>query len=205
MPEGLTDDLRAELSDRWSQPHRRHHDVEHLNDVLAAVDILADGGPSFDRDAVDLAVWFHDAVYEIGRDDNEEQSAALAHERLADSSLRDEVVRLVLLTRTHAVAPGDLNGAVLSDADLSVLASSPERYARYAAAVREEYASIPDDVFRPARARVLAALLDGTVFHTERGAKLWEERARANVTAEIRALRGAIPRTISPGADVPVR
>lgn len=95
MPEGLTDDLRAELSDRWSQPHRRHHDVEHLNDVLAAVDILAAGGPSFDRDAVDLAVWFHDAVYEIGRDDNEEQSAALAHERLADSSLRDEVVRLV--------------------------------------------------------------------------------------------------------------
>lgn len=186
----LSDALRAELLDRWSEPHRRHHDVEHLNDVLSAVDLLGDGGQAFDRDAVVLAVWFHDAVYEIGRDDNEDRSAELARERLAGSPLCDEVVRLVLLTKTHTVAVGDVNGAVLSDADLSVLASSPHRYERYAQAVRAEYAAIPDDVFRPARARVLAGLLDGAMFHTPRGRELWEGRARVNVTAEIRALTG---------------
>ena len=186
----LSDELRAELLTRWSEPHRRHHNVEHLYDVLAAVATLADDGPAFDHDAVDLAVWFHDAVYEIGRDDNENRSAELARERLTTSPLRDEVVRLILLTTSHTVAADDVNGAVLSDADLSVLGSPPERYTRYANAVRAEYASIPDEVFRPARARVLTALLDGAMFHTARGRELWEDRARANVTAEIRSLTG---------------
>lgn len=142
----------------------------------------------FDREPVDLAVWFHDAVYVIGRDDNEDRSADLAAELLATSPWRDEVVRLVLLTRTHRAAHDDVNGAVLSDADLSVLGATPKRYAEYADAVRREYAEVPDDVFKPARARVLAALLEGTVFHTDPGRRLWEDRARANLTAEIRAL-----------------
>jgi predicted metal-dependent HD superfamily phosphohydrolase/1-acyl-sn-glycerol-3-phosphate acyltransferase len=188
MPSALSDELRDELLDRWSEPHRTHHNVAHLREVLAAVGLLADKGLVFDRDAVDLAAWFHDAVYDIGRDDNEERSADLARERLASSSVRDEVARLVLLTKTHLPADGDVNGAVFSDADLSVLGSDPTRYARYARAVREEYAAIPDDVFARARTRVLTALLDGSVFHTQAGRDLWEDRARSNLTGEIEDL-----------------
>ena len=73
---------------------------------------------------------------------------------------------------------------MLSDADLSVLAAPALRYRQYADAVREEYASVPDDVFRPARARVLAALLDGPIFHTEAGRQRWEAQARRNVGEE---------------------
>ena len=188
VPSGLSDDLRAELLARWSEPHRRHHDVAHLQEVLDAIGELAGSGMSFDRDAVELAAWFHDAVYDIGRDDNEDRSAELARDRLADSAVRDEVVRLVMLTKSHGVPDDDVNGAVLSDADLSVLGATPQRYARYAQAVREEYASIPDDVFKPARARVLGALLDGSLFHTAAGRELWDSAARRNVTEEIRAL-----------------
>ena len=57
----------------------------------------------------------------------------------------EEVVRLVLLTAGHEVEPGDRNGAVLVDADLSILGAPPERYARYAADVRAEYAHVDDD------------------------------------------------------------
>jgi len=156
--------------------------------VLDAIGVLAGRGLPFDRDAVELAAWFHDAVYDIGRDDNEDRSAELAHDRLADSPVRDEVVRLVMLTKSHGVASDDVNGAVLSDADLSVLAGTPQRYARYAQAVREEYASIPDDVFKPARAKVLTALLNGSLFHTAVGRELWDSAARRNVTEEIRVL-----------------
>jgi len=113
---------------RWSETHRKHHTVTHVHEMLDAIGLLADAGIEFDREAVELAAWFHDAVYEIGRDDNEDRSAELARELLASSPFRDEVARLVLVTKTHEVADDDVNGAVLSDADLSVLGSDAFRY-----------------------------------------------------------------------------
>jgi predicted metal-dependent HD superfamily phosphohydrolase len=98
------------------------------------------------------------------------------------------VARLVLATKSHKVDTGDINGSVLSDADLSVLGAPALRYRQYADTVREEYASVPDDVFRPARAQVLAALLDGPIFHTAPGRERWEEQARRNVGEEISEL-----------------
>lgn len=186
----LTEDLREDLLARWSESHRKHHTVTHLHETLNAIGELADAGIQFDREAVELAAWFHDAIYEIGRDDNEERSAELARELLASSPIRDEVARLVLLTKTHAVADDDINGAVLCDADLSVLGSTPHRYRTYAQAVRAEYADIPDGVFKPARAQVLSSLLEGPLFHTEPGRSRWEESGRRNVADEIAELTG---------------
>jgi predicted metal-dependent HD superfamily phosphohydrolase len=186
----LTEDLREDLLARWSESHRKHHTVAHLHEVLDAIDLLAHDGVRFDREAVELAAWFHDAIYEIGRDDSEERSADLARQLLAGSPLADEVARLVLTTKTHKVAADDANGAVLTDADLSVLGSDPPRYRAYASAVREEYAAIPDEVFKPARAQLLSALLNGPIYHTAPGRDRWEDRARRNVAAEIQQLTG---------------
>ena len=190
MAAHLTEELREDLLARWSETHRKHHTVAHLHEMLDTIGLLAESGIQFDREAVELAAWFHDVIYVIGRDDNEDRSAELARELLASSPIRDEVARLVLVTKTHEVADADVNGAVLSDADLSVLGSGALRYQAYAAAVREEYADVPDDVFRPARALVLAALLDGPLFHTAAGRQRWEERARCNIAEEIAALTG---------------
>jgi predicted metal-dependent HD superfamily phosphohydrolase len=188
MAAHLTEELREDLLARWSESHRKHHTVTHLHDVLDAIGMLADAGLDFDREAVELAAWFHDAVYEIGRDDNEDRSAELIRELLASSPTCDEVARLVLATKTHKLSDDDINGAVLCDADLSVLGSDAFRYRAYAEAVREEYADIPDDVFRPARAGILSSLIEGPIFHTAPGRELWEERARRNIAEEIRAL-----------------
>ena len=190
MPAHLTEELREDLLARWSETHRKHHTVSHLHEMLDAIGALAEAGVEFDREAVELAAWFHDAIYEIGRDDNEDRSAELALELLASSPIRDEVARLVLVTKTHKVGEHDINGAVLSDADLSVLGSEPFRYRAYAAAVREEYADVSDNVFKPARAQVLSALLDGRLFHTAAGRERWEERARRNIAEEIAELTG---------------
>jgi predicted metal-dependent HD superfamily phosphohydrolase len=186
----LTEELREDLLARWSESHRKHHTVTHLHEMLDAIGALADAGVEFDREAVELAAWFHDAIYEIGRDDNEDRSAELARELLSSSPVRDEVARLVLVTKTHKVTGDDVNGGVLSDADLSVLGSEPLRYRAYAAAVREEYAAVPDEVFKPARARELSSLLDGPLFHTSVGRERWEEHARRNIAEEIAALTG---------------
>lgn len=139
-----------------------------------------------------LALWFHDAVHdgEAGRD--EERSAALAEARLAghlDAAAVAEVVRLVLVTTDHSPAAGDGPGALVSDADLAILCSAPDRYARYVRQVRAEYAHVPDDAFRTGRAAVLRGLLaGGALFRTPQGATLWEDRARANLADELAAL-----------------
>ena len=180
--------VRTALTRRYREPHRRYHDLRHLQEVLQTVDELADEAD--DVEAVRWAAWFHDAVYDVHRDDNEERSADLAVRELRTlgcaPALVDEVARLVRLTATHRPAAGDANGAVLCDADLRILAAEPWRHAEYVADVRAEYADVPDEMFRAGRAAVLRRLLDSDrLYGTETGHARWEQRARANVTAEL--------------------
>ncbi|UQX02292.1 hypothetical protein [Streptomyces sp. RerS4] len=175
----------------WAEPQRRYHTTAHLADVLARIDVLAPHAA--DPAAVELAAWFHDAVYRPDRSENEERSAALAERALpelgVDPARVAEVARLVRLTVTHDPAPGDTNGEVLCDADLAVLAGAPDAYAAYAAAVRAEYGFVPDDAFRTGRAAVLRQLLAlPRLFRTPYGATHWEAPARRNLAAELAEL-----------------
>jgi predicted metal-dependent HD superfamily phosphohydrolase len=179
-------ELGADLIARWSQPHRRYHTVQHLTAVLDVVDRYAN--LAADPDAVRLAVWFHDAVYDPAAPDNEERSAQVAEATLPDPG---EVARLVRLTAGHQVAPGDANGALLADADLSVLAAAPRDYDRYAAAVRAEYAHVPDEVFRTGRAAILRDLADRPALYRIVPPRAeWHARAVDNLRRELRALAG---------------
>ncbi|GAA0627090.1 hypothetical protein [Streptomyces crystallinus] len=179
------------LLTRWAEPHRKYHTTAHLTHVLHRIDTLAEHAE--DPELVRLAAWFHDAVYRPDRSENEERSAALAERALPEAGLDEgstaEVARLVRLTVTHDPADGDTNGEVLCDADLAVLAGDPEEYAAYAAAVREEYAFVPDDAFRAGRAQVLRQLLAlPRLFRTPYGSREWEARARENLTTELELL-----------------
>jgi predicted metal-dependent HD superfamily phosphohydrolase len=179
------------LLDRWSEPHRRYHTLDHLAAVL---DVLGGDAPS----EVRLAAWFHDAVYDPRRADNEEASARLAADVLAGLGVPDaavaEVTRLVRLTATHDPAADDPAGVALSDADLAILAVPAPAYERYAAAVRAEYAHVPDRVFRAARADELRGLLGRPALY--RGAAAFarsEARARTNLAKEVTRLDAATP------------
>lgn len=181
------------LLSRWSEPQRRYHTTRHLLVVLDRVGELAPHTPGADVDTVLLAVWFHDAVYRPDRSENEERSAHLAERALTEAGVAAErtaeAARLVRLTVSHDPAPGDVNGELLCDADLAVLAETPAEYARYAAAVREEYAFVPDDRFRSGRAEVLRRLLGmPRLFRTSYGHDRWEERARRNLETETELL-----------------
>ncbi|MFE4515386.1 hypothetical protein ACFRMQ_14485 [Kitasatospora sp. NPDC056783] len=180
-----------ELLRRWAEPPRRHHTAAHLRAVLGHVDELA--GHAADPDAVRLAAWFHDAVYRPDRTENEERSAALAVRALTAAGLPAErvaeVERLVLLTVDHDPAPGDRDGEVLCDADLAVLGGTPEAYAAYAAAVREEYGFVPEPDFRAGRAAVLRHLLALPALYRSPAARdRFTAAALANLTAELGTL-----------------
>ncbi|MEV4359685.1 metal-dependent phosphohydrolase [Nonomuraea sp. NPDC049625] len=186
----------AELIARWSEPHRRYHTLDHLAAVLAGIAQLA--ATADDLTAVRLAAWFHDAVYDGRPGLDEERSAQLAQSRLprcgVPAARVAEVIRLVRLTAAHdTLADGDRDGAVLCDADLAVLGLPG--YDDYAGRIRQEYAHVPDDLFRAGRAEVLRRLLAvPRLYRTERARELWEERARSNMTRELASL--------TPGHDV---
>ncbi|MFD5281792.1 HD domain-containing protein [Streptomyces rubrogriseus] len=186
-PAPYADNLLA----RWQEPQRRYHTLAHLTAVLDHVDVLAEHAD--DVAVVRLAAWFHDAVYQPDRSENEERSARLAERALPEAGVpaakTAEVARLVRLTVTHAPARDDRDGQVLCDADLAVLASPPSAYAAYTAAVREEYHFVPNEAFRAGRAAVLRQLLDlPSLFHTPHGRREWEATARHNLTGELEML-----------------
>lgn len=178
---------------RWQEPQRRYHTLAHLTAVLDHVDVLEKHAD--DPDVVRLAAWFHDAVYLPDRSENEDRSARLAERALPEAGVPEaktaEVARLVRLTVTHAPADGDRDGQVLCDADLAVLAAPPSAYAAYTAAVREEYAFVPNDAFRAGRSAILRQLLDlPRLFRTPYGAAEWEATARYNLASELELLTG---------------
>jgi len=184
--------VRDELIARYSEPHRRYHTMTHIEDCLAQVAASTDMD-DHQRGLMDAAIWFHDAVYDATRTDNEAESAKLAADRLAaegaPQSFIDEVVRLILLTAGHAVQAGDVLGARLVSIDLSILGAEADRYDAYAAAIREEYAHVPEPLYRAGRAAILGRFLDSEALFTDPlWAERYETRARVNLGREIAAL-----------------
>jgi predicted metal-dependent HD superfamily phosphohydrolase len=182
------DALFLDLLDRWSEPHRKYHGCTHLLSVLEALDLLTD--PVDPPRPVLLAAWFHDAVYQGVAGQDEEESARLAEDRLQAAGLPEaevvEVSRLVLLTSDHRPQPGDDDGALLCDADLSILGGEPDEYARYLAAVRQDYAHIGDADFAAGRAAVVRQLLElDPLFHSGRARELWLDAAHRNLKGEL--------------------
>ncbi|WP_310964529.1 HD domain-containing protein [Nocardioides terrisoli] len=195
---------RLALRDRLVSAYatdRGYHDLRHLAEVLARLDELgvrSGADPQRDDLVVLLAAWFHDAVY-AGAADDEERSARLAEETLADVGPPvtgddvEEVARLVRLTAGHDPAPGDRNGELLCDADLAILAATPDRYAEYVADVRRDFADIDDTAFRAGRAAVLSELAGRTtIFRTAHARRHWEQRAQTNLAAELSSLGGQL-------------
>lgn len=185
--------LRSIL-DAYAAPGRAYHTLEHLVECLRAFDAYA--GPIPDTLA-ELALWYHDLVYDTTRDDNEARSAARAVEDLRDAGVDEadvlEVARLILETR-HVTAATDPRAAVVCDADLAILGADPARFARYEAAIREEYAWVPEAQYRAARADILRRFLARPhIYATAPARDALEARARANLHRSLAALRGDSP------------
>ena len=191
--------MLGELLQAYAEPGRGYHDQEHLREVLERVDELAAVDPRpLDLQAIRLAAFFHDAVYrtdppgrgQAAEPSNEEASARWAERALADRpQLAVRVAGLVRATTTHEAAPDDAEAEVLLDADLAILAATPERYGRYVAGVRTEYAWVAEPDFRAGRAQVLRDLASRErLFRTAYARARWEGTARANLAAELATL-----------------
>lgn len=180
-----------QLLQLYSEPHRHYHSCQHIAECFKEFDrarVLA-------REplAVELAIWFHDAIYNPRAADNEERSAGLAAQFLTETgdvkNLKFSVVQLVLATKVHdgflhADAP------LMVDVDLSILGQAPERFWKYEQQIRQEYEWVPEETFAAKRAEILERFLSRKkIFSTESFFRKYEEQARSNLAESIRRLR----------------
>jgi predicted metal-dependent HD superfamily phosphohydrolase len=192
------------LIQRYREPHRRYHNLDHLQHVLRMIDELADDHDVF---LVRLAAWFHDAIYDIPTREltNEDASARLSLRELSRAGLEQEdltqVARLVRLTATHVPGSRDPEGELLCDADLAILAAPPAEYAAYVDAVRAEYAAVPEADFVAGRLAILEPMTEGELFRTSKG-KALTEAAQANLAAECRSLQTRLDELMRGSQDV---
>ncbi|MBA2402846.1 MAG: phosphohydrolase [Bradyrhizobium sp.] len=171
----------------YSAPCRHYHNVAHIEDCLGALSSV-DGLSAADRHLLVQAIWWHDAVYDAAKSDNEERSAELA-EQAVSADIREEVGRLIRLTKSHQVAAGDRLGAILISIDLSILGAEPDRYDAYAASIRKEFSDVPDAAYRSGRSEVLKRFMARPVIFPDPGfAERYDGRARANMAREIALL-----------------
>ena len=182
-----------ELAQAYCQPHRSYHTLEHIGEMLKITGKLGRGLPH--PIELNLAVWYHDVVYDPHSKTNEEDSATVAEEQLALIGLephqRDIVKQLILVTKHDAVHSSKLaESEVLLDSDLAILGASEQRYARYATDIRKEYAWVPEAEYRAGRKAVLEGFLKRpAIYRTAWLLAEGEERARANMTAELESFR----------------
>ncbi|WBO83586.1 HD domain-containing protein [Hymenobacter yonginensis] len=185
--------MLTQLTKAYEAPGRHYHTLTHIRALLDAVDKAA--AQLHDPAVVQLAVWFHDAVYEALRSDNEAKSAELAREFLATTSLSAERQARVafLIERTHdhtqPQPPDDPDLLFFLDADLAILGASEARYQEYARQVRQEYRLVPGLLYRRGRRKVLQKLLEAPVlYHTPGFREQLDAAARRNLAQELRTL-----------------
>jgi predicted metal-dependent HD superfamily phosphohydrolase len=174
----------------YSEPHRKYHTMQHLNECFAHLETLR---LAAERPAeVEVAVWFHDAIYETRRKDNEERSAdwacdsALASGLSTDSAAR--IYDLVMVTK-HNVVVFSRDAEVLVDIDLGILGTEAARFDEYENQIRAEYSWVPWPLYRRERRRVLHQFLSRqTIYCTEHFRASYEAQARDNIARSLARL-----------------
>ena len=186
---GLFNQLVAAYSER----HRHYHTLQHLRECLAHCEAAA--SLALHPAEVELALWFHDAVYDPRRDDNEERSAEWARRSILSAGCGEAVAQRVqasvLATKSHAAASIDADVQLVLDIDLAILGAAPARFADYERQVRAEYAHVPDADWRAGRSRILSGFLARPrIYATVAFHDALEHRARANISQALAALQG---------------
>lgn len=180
-----------DLALRYSEPHRVYHTLQHIGhclDELGQVRHLASN-----PDAVELALWYHDAVYDTKTKDSEERSAALAVEMVRNASLSkvfgQSVANLIMATK-HSGDLSDPDVQLLVDIDLSTLGQSEDKFDEYEQQVRKEYEWVPKDAFVFGRSAILKSFLDRkNIYATQFFCDKYETQARKNINNSLNHLR----------------
>lgn len=182
--------LFSEIASRYAEPHCFYHTGQHLAECFERWTDLRERAnhPA----EVEVALWFHDAVYDTHSDSNELRSADLALDATlslgVDAVSAQRIYDLVMITR-HAAMPVDQDAQLMVDVDLAILGAESARFAEYEHQIREEYTWVSESVFRERRSNVLRGFLKRPyIFSTDLFRTRYERRARENIRQSLEVL-----------------
>lgn len=180
------------LLGRYEEKHRAYHNVVHINDCLHQLDLLQIN-PAEARE-IELAIWFHDVIYNPYGKDNELKSAKEAElfifDNVADDDLGKRIFDLIMAT-LHQASPTNEAEALIMDIDISILGRDSDSYQAYTEKVRKEYRLVPRFLYRTKRVEILQQFLQREMLYaTPRFQQHYEVQARKNITQEIEQLTG---------------
>ena len=159
---------------------RTYHNLEHIHQCLWELDQVNDF--SLDKATVELAIWFHDLVYDPTSKKNEERSQSLMKQMLS------EFVNTDILDRASQIILGEtlsLEGLIFHDIDFAILGQSTVDYQIYLQNIMEEFIDVPRIVFYIRRKKLLKGLLKDKIYLTETFNERYEESAIANINREL--------------------
>lgn len=186
-------EVRAALLARYEEPQRKYHTLQHLTECLAAFETVQ--YLPVRAAEVEVALWFHDAIYEVKRSDNEEKSADWAKAELLAANAPPEIaarVHALIMATKHTATPVELDEQVLVDIDLGVLGSSEARFSEYDRQIRAEYAFVPSLLFKQKRRDILLSFLGRPrIYSTSHFHAAYEAQARANLQRAVDDKKGA--------------
>lgn len=171
------------LLERYAEPWRAYHTMQHVRDCLGHLDTVRYLARR--PEEIELALWFHDAVYDTHRSDNEELSARWAHQHALDQNLPADVATRVydlILATKHDVVPPNAEAALLADIDLAILGQPAPEFDLYEAQIRQEYSWVTELTFCEGRANILEGFLQrGSIYRTDYFRDRYERQARLNL------------------------
>lgn len=184
--------LLAKLCAHYSEPHRHYHTLAHIEAMLTLLEHWPT--PVANREILQLAIAYHDVIYDPRRHDNERLSAAFAQQDMAALGYtpvqQQQVQHLILATECHQWDGRDPDCSLLLDLDLAILGADPQSYRHYAQAIRQEYAWVPEAEYKTARQAVLNRFLSrDALYFTAHGQRTYTTQAQVNLHSELAALR----------------
>jgi len=186
--------MMFQLLDCYCEPHRHYHTLQHLQECLSALEPAL--SLATHAGEVELALWFHDAIYNPKAHDNELRSAEWAAQTLLARGTPAGVARRVhtlILASAHASPPQGPDAQLLVDVDLSILGTAEPRFSEYHAQVRAEYQWVPEPTYLSKRRDVLQGFLDRSpIFNTQYFRARLEMNARRNLTSALAQVATAV-------------
>lgn len=178
----------------YSEKRRHYHTAEHVAACLKHLDEHV-ANADFPRE-VEIALWFHDAIYKPFSSNNEKESADWAALFLSEcGATAAEVARVhrLIMVTEHNVPTRTKDESLLVDIDLSILGTDSATYEIFERGVRKEYKLVPSFIYRKKRAVVLRGFLKRQKIYTSECFSAEVEcQAKENLSNAIRVLEGCV-------------
>ncbi len=174
----------------YSEKHRFYHTVNHIDAMLTHFDGVKEIAEK--PEELELAIWFHDAVYKPLSKTNELDSAT-GHRRswllTVTARQASSACHNLIMATLHNGNIKTPDEQLIVDIDLAILGAPPDVHDQFERNVRKEYRLVPGFIYRKKRKELLRSFLSrGSIYNLELFNERYEDQAKQNLHRAISTL-----------------